>query len=123
MNIFETIRGLPVWASVLLAVTVSFVLLALVNYSIALFVERRRPPTGRFIEVNGVRLRHGSGREQAEPTVWQPLDTRCDHDGRWRQGHPTQTGGQAETGDSGWHAANPARDWPQNPSRRHAPGG
>jgi hypothetical protein len=65
MNIFETIHGLPVWASVLLAVTVSFVLLALVNYSIALFVERRRPPTGRFIEVNGVRLHYtdeGAGR-------------------------------------------------------------
>jgi pimeloyl-ACP methyl ester carboxylesterase len=65
MGIVETIRGLPVWASVLLAVTVSFVLLALVNYSIALFVERRRPPTGRFIEVNGVRLHYtdeGAGR-------------------------------------------------------------
>jgi hypothetical protein len=53
MDIFETIHGLPVLASILLAITVSFVLLALVNYSIALFVERRRPPTGRFIEVNG----------------------------------------------------------------------
>src|SRR3954468_24865137 len=123
MNIFETIRGLPVWASVLLAVTVSFVLLALVNYSIALFVERRRPPTGRFIEGNGVRLRHGSGREQAEPTVWQPLDTRCDHDGRWRQGQPTQTGRQAERRDPGWHAADPARDWAHDSSRRHAAGG
>src|SRR3954451_9520784 len=65
MNIFETIHGLPVWASVLLAVTVSFVLLALVNYSIALFVERRRPPTCRFIEVSGSRLHYtdeGAGR-------------------------------------------------------------
>jgi hypothetical protein len=37
MDIFETIPGLPFWASVLLAVMVSFVLLALVNYSIELF--------------------------------------------------------------------------------------
>src|SRR4051794_233605 len=66
---------------------------------------------------------HGSGREQAEPTVWQPLDTRCHHDGRWRQGHPTQTGRQAERRDPGWHAADPARDWAHDSSRRHAAGG
>ena len=65
MNIFEILHGLPVWASVLLAITAALVLLAVVNYSIALLAERRRPPTGRFIEVNGVRLHHtdqGAGR-------------------------------------------------------------
>jgi pimeloyl-ACP methyl ester carboxylesterase len=65
MDIFESIHGLPVLASILLAITVSFVLLALVNYSIALLAERRRPPTGRFIEVNGARLHYtdqGAGR-------------------------------------------------------------
>jgi pimeloyl-ACP methyl ester carboxylesterase len=65
MNIFETMHGLPVWASVLLAITAALVLLAVVNYSIALLTERRRPPTGRFIEVNGVRLHYadeGAGR-------------------------------------------------------------
>ena len=65
MNIFEILHGLPVWASVLLAITAALVLLAVVNYSIALLTERRRPPTGRFIEVNGVRLHHtdqGAGR-------------------------------------------------------------
>jgi pimeloyl-ACP methyl ester carboxylesterase len=65
MNILETIHGLPVWASVLLAITAALVLLALVNYSIALLAERRRPPTGRFVEVNGARLHYtdqGAGR-------------------------------------------------------------
>jgi pimeloyl-ACP methyl ester carboxylesterase len=65
MNIFEILHGLPVWASVLLAITAALVLLAVVNYSIALLTERRRPPTGRFIEANGVRLHYtdqGAGR-------------------------------------------------------------
>jgi pimeloyl-ACP methyl ester carboxylesterase len=65
MNIFETIHGLPVWASVLLAITAALVLLAVVNYSIALLAERLCPPTGRFLEVNGARLHYtdqGAGR-------------------------------------------------------------
>ena len=65
MDMFETFHGLPVWAAVLLAITAALVLLALVNYSIALLAERRRPPTGRFIEVNGASLHYtdqGAGR-------------------------------------------------------------
>src|SRR5438270_9871788 len=65
MDIFETIHRLPFWASVLLAISAVLVLLALVNYSVARLAERRHPPTGRFIEVNGARLHytdHGVGR-------------------------------------------------------------
>jgi pimeloyl-ACP methyl ester carboxylesterase len=58
MDIFETLHGLPFWASVLLAISAVLVLLALVNYSIALLAERRHPPTGRFLEVNGTRLHY-----------------------------------------------------------------
>src|SRR5215211_843332 len=68
MNLFDSIHTLPVWLSVLLAVTVTFAVLALVNHAVARLAERRHPPAGTFIEVDGVRL-HYSDRGTGRPVV------------------------------------------------------
>src|SRR5919199_515382 len=68
MNPFGSLHTLPVWLSVLLAVTVIFAALALVNHAVARLVERRHPPAGTFIEVDGVRL-HYSDRGTGRPIL------------------------------------------------------
>lgn len=68
MNLFDSIHTLPVWLSVLLAVTAIFAVLALVNSAVARWAERRHPPAGTFIEVDGVRL-HYSDRGTGRPIV------------------------------------------------------
>lgn len=68
MNPFDTIHGLPIWLSILLAVIALYVVLAIVNYAVARLAERRHPPAGTFIEVNGVRL-HYSDRGTGRPIL------------------------------------------------------
>src|ERR671921_2174741 len=68
MNLFDSLHTLPVWLSVLLSVTVIFAVLALVNHAVPRLAERRHPPAGQFIEVDGVRL-HYSDRGQGRPVV------------------------------------------------------
>src|SRR5215210_7708446 len=68
MNLFDSIHTLPVWLSVLLAVTAIFAVLALVNHAVARLAERRHPPAGTFIKVDGVRL-HYSDRGTGRPIV------------------------------------------------------
>ena len=68
MNLFDSIHALPVWLSVLLAVTAIFAVLALVNQAVARLAERRHPPAGTFIKVDGVRL-HYSDRGTGRPIV------------------------------------------------------
>src|SRR5215203_5207369 len=68
MNLFDSIQALPVWVSVLLAVTAIFAVLALVNSAVARLAERRHPPAGTFIDVDGVRL-HYSDRGAGRPVV------------------------------------------------------
>ncbi len=56
------------WPSVLLVVAVILIVLAALNYVAARWAERRNPPKGTFLEVNGVRL-HYSDRGSGRPVV------------------------------------------------------
>jgi pimeloyl-ACP methyl ester carboxylesterase len=65
MNASESLQHLPLWLIIFLVGVVILVLLALVNYAVACLAERRHPPTGSFMEVDGVRLHYsdrGTGR-------------------------------------------------------------
>ncbi len=68
MNSLETTQGLPLWLSVLLAVAAVLIVLALVNYAVARWAERRHPPRGAFLEVDGTKL-HYSDRGAGRPVV------------------------------------------------------
>jgi pimeloyl-ACP methyl ester carboxylesterase len=56
------------WQGVLLAVAAVLVVLAALNYAAARWAERRNPPKGAFLEVDGVRL-HYSDRGEGQPVV------------------------------------------------------
>jgi len=49
------------WQGVLLAVAAIPAVPALVNYAAARWAERRNPPEGSFLEVDGVRLHYSDG--------------------------------------------------------------
>jgi pimeloyl-ACP methyl ester carboxylesterase len=68
MDLFGTAQDPWTWQGVLLAVAVIFVLLAALNYAAARWAERRNPPKGAFLEVDGVRL-HYSDRGSGRPVV------------------------------------------------------
>ena len=68
MNLLDSTQGMPLWLSVSLAVVAVLVLLALVNHAVARWAERRHPPEGEFIEVDGARLHH-SDRGTGRPVV------------------------------------------------------
>jgi len=56
------------WQGVLLALAVILVILAVLNHAAARWAERRNPPKGAFLEVDGVRLHH-SDRGGGRPVV------------------------------------------------------
>ena len=65
MGLFGGVLDLSTWWGVLLACAVVLAALALVNVALARRAERRHPPAGAFVEVDGVRLHYtdrGSGR-------------------------------------------------------------
>jgi pimeloyl-ACP methyl ester carboxylesterase len=68
MNLPDSTQGMPTWLSVLLIVTLVLVVLAIVNYAVARWAERRHPPEGKFLEVDGTRL-HYSERGTGRPVV------------------------------------------------------
>src|ERR1700712_1838980 len=68
MNVVDSTPGLPLWLSALLLVTAILVVLALVNYAVARLAERRHPPTGAFLDIDGARL-HYSDRGTGRPIV------------------------------------------------------
>src|SRR5215211_6594339 len=68
MNLLDSTQGMPTWLSILLIVALVLVLLAAVNYAVARWAERRHPPEGKFIEVDGTRL-HYSDRGTGRPVV------------------------------------------------------
>ncbi|MBD0270935.1 MAG: alpha/beta hydrolase [Acetobacteraceae bacterium] len=68
MNLLDSTQALPVWLSVLLVVALVLAALALVNHAVARWAERRHPPEGGFIEVDGTRL-HYSDRGKGRPVV------------------------------------------------------
>jgi pimeloyl-ACP methyl ester carboxylesterase len=68
MDFIDSTQGLPFWTYAPLAVTVTLVALALVNYTVARLAERRHPPAGAFLEVGGARL-HYSDRGTGRPVV------------------------------------------------------
>lgn len=68
MNLSDSAQGLPSWLVVLLVVAAVLAALAVVNNVIAYMAERRHPPKGKFIEVDGARL-HYSDRGAGRPVV------------------------------------------------------
>src|SRR5215217_8270086 len=68
MNLLDSIQGMPLWLSISLAALAVLVLLALVNNVVARVAERRHPPRGKFVEVDGARL-HYSDRGAGRPVV------------------------------------------------------
>ena len=68
MNPADSSQGLPLWLIVFLAVLAVLVALALVNHLVARWAERRHPPEGAFLDVDGVRL-HYSDRGKGRPVV------------------------------------------------------
>jgi pimeloyl-ACP methyl ester carboxylesterase len=68
MNLIDSTQGMPTWLAILLIVALVLVLLAVVNHADARWAERRHPPEGEFIEVDGSRL-HYSDRGTGRPVV------------------------------------------------------
>ena len=65
MNPLDGTQGLPTWLLIALIVVGVLAALALVNHAVARLAERRHPPAGAFLDVDGVRLHHserGTGR-------------------------------------------------------------
>lgn len=61
-------QGPWTWQAVLLAVIIILVVLAVANHAAARWAERRNPPKGSFLDVDGVRL-HYSDRGTGHPVV------------------------------------------------------
>jgi pimeloyl-ACP methyl ester carboxylesterase len=68
MNLLDSTQDMPTWLSILLVVALVLILLAVVNYAVARWAERKHPPEGAFLEVNGTRL-HYSDRGTGRPVV------------------------------------------------------
>lgn len=68
MDLFGNMQDLSTWQAVLPAVAIILVVLAVANYAVARWAERRNPPKGSFIEVDGVRL-HYSDRGTGPPVL------------------------------------------------------
>ena len=68
MNIVDSTQGLPLWLSALLTIAAILLVLALVNYAASRLAERRHPPTGAFLDIDGARL-HYSDRGTGRPIV------------------------------------------------------
>lgn len=68
MDFLGGIFNLSTWQGVLLACAVVLAVLAAANAALARRAERRHPPTGAFVEVDGVRLHH-SDRGEGRPVV------------------------------------------------------
>jgi pimeloyl-ACP methyl ester carboxylesterase len=68
MNLFGSAQDPWTWQGVLLTIAVVLVVLAVANYLAARLAERRNPPQGAFLEVDGVRL-HYSDRGKGQPVV------------------------------------------------------
>lgn len=65
MELFGSAQDPWTWGGALLAAAVVLVFLAVANHAAARRAERRNPPRGAFVEVDGVRLHHtdrGTGR-------------------------------------------------------------
>src|SRR3954453_3510758 len=68
MDLFGNPQDPWTWQGVLLATAILLVLLAVLNHLAARQAERRNPPKGSFLEVDGVRL-HYSDRGTGRPIV------------------------------------------------------
>ena len=67
MELFA-VHDMSAWQQALLACAIALVILAVVNTVMARQAERRHPPTGLFMEVDGVRL-HYSDRGEGPPVL------------------------------------------------------
>jgi pimeloyl-ACP methyl ester carboxylesterase len=68
MELFGTIHDLSGWQEALLVCFVLLIILAVVNVFVARQVERRHPPAGSFVQIDGIRL-HYSDRGNGPPVV------------------------------------------------------
>jgi pimeloyl-ACP methyl ester carboxylesterase len=67
MTLFDP-HSLPSWIFVLLVIAAILAAMAILNMVLAALAERRHPPTGSFMEVNGARL-HYSDRGTGRPVL------------------------------------------------------
>lgn len=67
MTLFDP-HSLPSWIVVLLVIAAILAAMAILNMVLAALAERRHPPTGSFMEVNGARL-HYSDRGTGQPVL------------------------------------------------------
>ena len=68
MDLLGSMQDLSTWEGALLACAIVLAVLAVVNHAAARWAERRNPPKGAFLEVDGVRL-HYSDRGTGQPVV------------------------------------------------------
>src|SRR3712207_859052 len=68
MDLFGSAQDPWTWQGALLAAAILLALLALANHAAARWAERRHPPQGAFVEVDGTRL-HYSDRGTGRPVV------------------------------------------------------
>ncbi len=68
MTLFDSMPGPSFWLAIFLVSAAVLVALALVNAVVARFAERKHPPKGAFLNVDGVRL-HYSDRGTGRPVV------------------------------------------------------
>lgn len=68
MDLFGSMQDLWTWQAALLAAAIILALLAVMNHAAARGAERRNPPKGSFLEVDGVRL-HYSDRGTGRPVL------------------------------------------------------
>jgi pimeloyl-ACP methyl ester carboxylesterase len=68
MDPFHTLQDLPTWLVGVVICLIILIVLAVINHVAARLAERRHPPTGSFMEVDGVKL-HYSDRGEGRPVV------------------------------------------------------
>ena len=68
MDPFSNFQELSAWQDALLLCVVVLIILAIVNYAVARAAERKHPPAGSFIEIDGIKL-HYSDRGQGPPVL------------------------------------------------------
>ena len=68
MDPFSNFQHLSAWQDTLLACVVVLIVLAVVNYALAREAERKHPPSGSFMEIDGIKL-HYSDRGEGPPVL------------------------------------------------------
>src|SRR5436305_51751 len=73
MDPFSNFQHLSAWQDALLTCVVVLIVLAVVNYALARQAERKHPPTGSFIEVDGIKLHYSDRGQGRDPDIRRHL--------------------------------------------------